>query len=1219
MRVSIWSVIAFLATTSVGSADEPKPVSFKSEIAPILVRKCLACHNDAKSESGLNMKTFALMKRGGKTLGEDILTPGDPDSSYLVELVRPDGEPRMPYKLTPLRPDELRLVERWVDEGAKFDGPSETETPIASLVDPLRGLPEVALKAPVADPVSALVFAPDGQRIAAGQGKSVHVFDVTTRKRTLTLPDHPGPVTAVRFTPDGKHVIAVGGRPGQFGSVVVWDLEARKRRHDLRGHQDAILAAALAPNGKRLATAGYDRLILIWDLETGRIERELKEHTDSVHGVAFAPDEATLASASADRTIKVWDVATGKRLASLSDATAEQYAVRYAPDGKTIFGAGVDRTIRAWSLEGGSAPLARSVIAHDGPVLRLIVAPDGKSLYSASEDRSIKVWDLATLAPRAALPPQPDWPLDLAVSPDGTLLAVGRYDGSLALLGPKQGDLIAGLLEAPKAPEPPQPELVRNASLGPPNPRGAARGTSVRLTLTGNGVDQADRVRFSEPGIEAAIVKPEKPTPNRLQLDLQIAPDARVGAHRFVVRTPLGVPAAQSFSVSEGPEHALVEPDDSPGEAKLVPLPATLLGTIDKPGDIDHVRFEARAGRTYVFEALARGLGSGLNGGLTLLGPDGRVIAEAQDTPNSLDPLLIAAVPTDGTYALRVTDAEYGGSGTHFYRIRSGTAPLVQRVFPLGVERGATTTVRVEGPNLGGTGSVSVAVPADAEPGSTRSVVVKLADGTQPLSTRPVVVAAGTQSIEAENNDTPQSANGTASPGGASGRIDRPGDVDHFRFEAKQRRPVIVEVFARRLGTAMDPRIEVLDAEGRSVPRVVLRPVAETNVAFRDHGSRQRTIRLTVWNDLAMRDYVLIGREVLRITELPRNPDDDAVFWGLGIARSSLGERMAAFETTPEQHAMGQSILKVEPYPPGTTLPAGGAAPVTLTYRNDDGGPGFQGDARVTFDPPKDGTYIVRVENASGLGGPDHGYHLVVREPRPDFRLSLNTENPNVPRGGTALVTASVERIDGFNAPIDVALEGLPEGITATTARIEPDFHAGEIVLMAAPTAASGESTTWSAVARARTESGEVITHAINPGQAGGFLTVTPPPNLKVVPQTDRVTIRPGERVSFNLAVDRGPAFKGRVPIDVRNLPYGVRVLNIGLNGVLITERETERTVFLYAEPWVAAQERPFFAVGKCEAAGTEHSSAPVSLIVEPRPAVVATASGDTPPPKELP
>ena len=72
------------------------------------------------------------------------------------------------------------------------------------------------------------------------------------------------------------------------------------------------------------------------------------------------------------------------------------------------------------------------------------------------------------------------------------------------------------------------------------------------------------------------------------------------------------------------------------------------------------------------------------------------------------------------------------------------------------------------------------------------------------------------------------------------------------------------------------------------------------------------------------------------------------------------------------------------------------------------------------------------------------------------------------------------------------------------------------------------------------------------------------------------------------------------MPIDIRNLPYGVSVQNIGLNGVLVIEQATERTITLYAEPWVKPQSRSFFAVARCEAAGTEAASRPIVLEVAP-------------------
>ena len=90
------------------AAAAAKPVSFMRDVAPILVENCIACHNPRKSESKYVMTTFAQLAKGGQQ-GEGItLEPGEPDESRLVELIRLDGQPRMPFKQDPLPPGKDR-------------------------------------------------------------------------------------------------------------------------------------------------------------------------------------------------------------------------------------------------------------------------------------------------------------------------------------------------------------------------------------------------------------------------------------------------------------------------------------------------------------------------------------------------------------------------------------------------------------------------------------------------------------------------------------------------------------------------------------------------------------------------------------------------------------------------------------------------------------------------------------------------------------------------------------------------------------------------------------------------------------------------------------------------------------------------------------------------------------------------------------------------------
>ena len=115
---------------SVGDLPVVKPefskgnetVSFKNDIAPLLLTRCASCHGLGRRPSGrFNLTTFAGILRGGDN-GPAVL-PGNPAESYIVKkLLGTGGGQRMPANGDPFDDAQMELISKWITEGATFDG-----------------------------------------------------------------------------------------------------------------------------------------------------------------------------------------------------------------------------------------------------------------------------------------------------------------------------------------------------------------------------------------------------------------------------------------------------------------------------------------------------------------------------------------------------------------------------------------------------------------------------------------------------------------------------------------------------------------------------------------------------------------------------------------------------------------------------------------------------------------------------------------------------------------------------------------------------------------------------------------------------------------------------------------------------------------------------------------------------------------------------------------
>lgn len=455
---------------------------------------------------------------------------------------------------------------------------------------------------------------------------------------------------------------------------------------------------------------------------------------------------------------------------------------------------------------------------------------------------------------------------------------------------------------------------------------------------------------------------------------------------------------------------------------------------------------------------------------------------------------------------------------------------------------------------------------------------------------------------ESEPNDQPEQASPLSVPGSAKGVFTSAAagspDVDLYRIDSAAGQTWIIETNAARSGSSADTRIEVLHGDGRPVLRALLQAVRDSWINFRPIDSSSPDVRVEFWEEMDLNQYLYMTGEICKTFRAPQGPDSGFQLYTLN------GKRRNFFDTSAAAHAKDEPCYIVEAYPAGSKIVENGLPVFPLFYGNDDDAERkLDKDSRLTFTAPADGSYLVRVTDVRGFVGDKHHYTLIVRPPRADFAVTVNTMNPKIPAGSGQRLKFTLNRIDNFEGDVRLDIAGLPTGFSASSPVVIAAGHAETTsVLNAEKDAPEPKKEDWERTTVLATGmiDGRLVTKTIG---SLGEIKLEKAPQIRVILTPDdprfvsadgTLQIQPGTTMTAKIVVERN-GFDGDVKFDVDNLPHGVIVDNIGLSGVLVRANETERQIFLTARPWVSPTTRLIHAVAQVQG---NQASRPVALQV---------------------
>jgi hypothetical protein len=574
------------------------------------------------------------------------------------------------------------------------------------------------------------------------------------------------------------------------------------------------------------------------------------------------------------------------------------------------------------------------------------------------------------------------------------------------------------------------------------DPLALTPGKTVELTLHGQSLQGARqlwttfaaRCEFLPPAAEGAQ-KGEQ-----LLCRVTVPRDAQVGIGAMRLVTGEGISNPQLVMLDDLPTTSETSNNHKIGEAQAIAAPAAIDGQCDAVQE-DLFRFHATAGQRLAFEVVSQRLGSNLDPLLRLLTADGEEIVQLDDTEGVAGDCRLAHTFTEsGDYLLALRDVRYAGGADYRYRLRIGSFPLIRAAFPAGGRSGEVVSFEPNDAELDIPEPLHVTLPEVT--GSPRLVSFGVPSKTGAGSGWfQAEVNPGDESLEVEPNDSSTEATAAKFPGALNGRLDKPGDHDHFKFHAKKGQRVHCIAKTRDLGSPCDLYLSLHRTDG-----------AQIALARQD---RQTVLDAEIPED---------GEYVLHVEDLAVGGDAAAHVYRIDVSEAYAGFSLTTEHTQYTAPQGGTVVVKV------LAQRRGYNGPIELAVDGLGDSPALEGntfeggETLLKITVPKNiaqGDFrLAKIVGKAKIGEHSATVAASLREPLqaffpnavslptdlentvaigigppfpPFFDLSLAASPIYFPQLiGEASFEVNISRTnDNFKGPVSLIVEGLPAGITA--------------------------------------------------------------------------------------------------------------------------------------------------------------------------------------------